>query len=624
MVKKSIFGTCILPSLKWAAVIESISSVNGIKFMQRSLGMYFSSWPELLVECIKNDLKCIKNDLKCIRNGLKCNQYILCGRKPPIGVNVSVALRQVYQRYLIAYERANTSNFNAEMADEDDDGHDTMNKSSFLKDLSSTSFNTSINSGLNVSNMNCSMMYQPGIGFMNQSMMASSESYVNPLNKLYCSLVSGLPNEVEFGLKVTSMLANSKQIDWISDYKFIEVLLESCALYLCSCYKEEPSGGNSLGARREDEGNSLGARREDEGNSLGARREDEGNSLGARREDEGSSQGSSISMKVTSPHKRSGTPSKTRRKDEDMIEIVSKSSSSTNHDSSDSRVTALVDLVVSPSKIIETKNRRLSSNTQSPFKRGKKWSHSDTTKYNRSKCRCLQRFWNQVCDEHRVLSSVFDEPLLDQSDLRDGSQGKNLSCTDLVDVSNCDLDESKSKMKRIAVVIRAITEFMRESAIASNTDGDSVNLASSAASLALDPAPLSLVRFIALMVSSRDSSLISLGLDIMSNVNLSSIDLKDKIDLKSRIDLDDDIDTIDTCESSSSRDHFPINSSEEKEEVDPYNVLSSYIYNRCIGLVLSSIDIDFVSKSLDILTTLNSVDDSSIIFFNHFLDQRVS
>ena len=619
MVKKSISGTCILLSLKWAAVIESISSVNGIKFMQRFSGMYFS-WPKLLVEftkndlkCSKNDLKCTKNDLKCTKNDLKCNQYILYGRKPPIGVNVSVALRQVYQRYLIAYERANTSNLNLEMVDEDDDGHDTMNKSSFLKDLSSTSLNTSMNSALNTSTlMNSSMIYQPGIGFMNQSMMTSSESFVNPLNKLYCSLVSGLPNEVEFGLKVTSMLANSKQIDWISDYKFIEVLLESCALYLCTCYKEQSNGGNSLETRREDGGNSLGTRREDGGNSLGTRGEDGG---------------SSISMKVTSPYKRSGTPSKTRRRDEDMIESMSTKkrdedmiesvSKSINHESSDSRVTALVDLVVSPSKIIETK-RRLSSNTLSPFKGGKKWSHSDT-RYTRSKCQCLQRFWNHVCDDHRVFSSVFDQPL-HENDLQDECEIRNLCCTDLVHVSNCDLDQSKSKMKRIAVVIRAITEFMRESAIASNTDGDSVNLASS--SLGLDPAPLSLVRFIALMVSSRDSSLTSLGLDIMSNVNLSSIDLKDKIDLKSRTDLDDEIDTIDTCESS--RDHFPINSSEEKEEMNPYNVLSSYIYNRCIGFVLSSIDIDFVSKSLDILTTLNSVDDSSIIFFNHFLDQRVS
>lgn len=54
-------------------------------------------------------------------------------------------------------------------------------------------------------------------------------------DKLYCSLLCGLKNEIDFGLKVATLLANSKEAEWISDFKFIDVLIESCHLYSCSC-----------------------------------------------------------------------------------------------------------------------------------------------------------------------------------------------------------------------------------------------------------------------------------------------------------------------------------------------------------------------------------------------------
>jgi len=40
---------------------------------------------------------------------------------------------------------------------------------------------------------------------------------------------------MDFGLKVATILANSKESGWISDYKFIDILLECCDLYSCCC-----------------------------------------------------------------------------------------------------------------------------------------------------------------------------------------------------------------------------------------------------------------------------------------------------------------------------------------------------------------------------------------------------
>ena len=487
--------------------------------------------------------------------------YARIFRKPPIGVNVSVALRQVYQRYLIAYERANTSNFNSEMMDEDEDGHDTMNKNSFLKDLSSTSFSSSFNTtiGGNVSfgggnvSMNQSM-YQPFGVSTGVTSGSSSESFVNPLNKLYCSLVSGFPNEVEFGLKVTSMLANSKQIDWISDFKFIEVLLESLNLYVCICNKESDD--------KDAEDHDLGRLKD----------EDSGNVQIGRMVSRTSESTLKVPIKSTlSPYKRTittvtnCTPTKTRRKD--GVEEVA------NHDqnNSDKGEAMLIDLVVSPSKIIE---RRLSAISPSLHlhnrNRSKKWmSQSD-----RNKCRCFQKFWNQVCDDPNVLSCVFEEPLDRQDRENDPHHLAEANCDknqlQIVNcVSNCDIDETKVKMKRIAVIIRAITEFIRESAIASSSELDGFSNLTSPTTLGLEPAPLSLLRFISLLTTSNDSSLINLGLDIISNVSLSPSNLPS-------------ITNTGTIER-------VVSKHEEKDGGDQdYDMLQSVIFRRCVTQVLES------------------------------------
>lgn len=47
--------------------------------------------------------------------------YLKLFKPQPLGANVSVALRQIYQKYLIAYERTNYSNFISDALDDDDD-----------------------------------------------------------------------------------------------------------------------------------------------------------------------------------------------------------------------------------------------------------------------------------------------------------------------------------------------------------------------------------------------------------------------------------------------------------------------------------------------------------------------
>lgn len=57
----------------------------------------------------------------------------------------------------------------------------------------------------------------------------------NPLNKLFCSLLSGLPNELDFALKVSTILINSNRFDWNSDHKYVDLLLECSKNYSCLC-----------------------------------------------------------------------------------------------------------------------------------------------------------------------------------------------------------------------------------------------------------------------------------------------------------------------------------------------------------------------------------------------------
>lgn len=53
--------------------------------------------------------------------------------------------------------------------------------------------------------------------------------------------MSDLPNEMDFGLRVATILTNSDKIENMADFKFVDVIIECCILYICSCDNSEYS-----------------------------------------------------------------------------------------------------------------------------------------------------------------------------------------------------------------------------------------------------------------------------------------------------------------------------------------------------------------------------------------------
>lgn len=146
-------------------------------------------------------------------------------RRGVTGVNVSVALRQIYQRFLMPYERIHYSNFSHDAVDDDDD----ESRSNFTSNT-----NTSTSGGGK----------DPAASFVIHSALTPSHppskhtQQSDPLSRLFCALVSGLANEMEFGLRVVTMLVTSRQIDAIANLRLVDVLLESCALSVCHCHQD--------------------------------------------------------------------------------------------------------------------------------------------------------------------------------------------------------------------------------------------------------------------------------------------------------------------------------------------------------------------------------------------------
>lgn len=142
-------------------------------------------------------------------------------RRSAIGVNVSVALRQIYQRYLMPYERVHYSNFSHDVADEDEDE-------------SRPNFNNNVTGGSG-SGKDSAASFVIHSSLTQPHPPQKHAHHVDPLTRLFCALVSGLANEMEFGLRVVTMLANSRQIDAIADLKLVDVLLQCCSLSVCHC-----------------------------------------------------------------------------------------------------------------------------------------------------------------------------------------------------------------------------------------------------------------------------------------------------------------------------------------------------------------------------------------------------
>ncbi|KAI1301266.1 AT-rich interactive domain-containing protein 2 [Halotydeus destructor] len=143
----------------------------------------------------------------------------LCHSQPP-GANVAVALRQIYQRLLMPYERVNLTSFSNDVIDKDDD--DVRNPNA--KELANSFV---LHSSFSSTQSHHNHLYHQQVN--------SDSTYINPHNKLFCALLSGLPNEMDVGLRITEKLLGSKETDCLADFKFIEVLLDCCTMYACSC-----------------------------------------------------------------------------------------------------------------------------------------------------------------------------------------------------------------------------------------------------------------------------------------------------------------------------------------------------------------------------------------------------
>lgn len=288
----------------------------------------------------------------------------------------------------------------------------------------------------------------------------------NPVTKVICSLVSGLSNEMDFGLKIVTMLVNSRQYNAIADYRFVDILLECCSLHACNCDQE------------------------------------------------------SLPLQVS--------PSKRHHRHRSLQETDSRLPSSR--------------LQASLSSLPPTK-----------------------------KCLCFQRFWSRVCPDPSVLGLIFEDSLEECKSLQDNNDDQMTSILENEPhFKQSEQQEKQSNLiKRIAGLIRSITEFMQE-VQESEEEPD------------VEACPLRLLKFTVLLMSSHDIDMKSLALDILSNVFLN-----------------------------------PVHSS----DTAVYTSLETLICSRAVSLVFEDRDTDIVNRSLRCLShLLSSASDENIRIYKNCID----
>ena len=314
-------------------------------------------------------------------------------------------------------------------------------------------------------------------------------NWSNPLNRVSCCLLSGLPNELEFGLRVTSLLADSRHLAIIaSDYRFIETLLESLSLHVCHCSDEEYA--TTTGPLYQGLLQSSSCPTDTDCNPLS---------------DDSSPRSTQKGIPCVP-----ASVSTENRKDKDVAPVVAKS------------------------------------------------------------CYCFQRFWSEVCNDELVMSLVFEET--DAVSFR----------PHLPHIQQ----EIRARIKRVSGLLRTLTDHLKSTRaesqppLAASTDPEDMEVDA-------EYAPLCLIKYASLLLSTDDQELLTIGLDIMSSIQ-----------------------------------EAPLNLSEG----NTYSSLLHFIYSRCVAIIIESPDVDSVQKSLDVMTRVasNNTDNDVKQFFIQIMDQTVS